>query len=328
MRPKYLIFTVLFILIGSGSLFFGLTSCQSVNDEKTQAVKNNTDTKNNTDSKDNTGSKKSNNNKKKTTTAVVSTPKEQIASLLTLEAGYEKAVEESLNRKSHQILDVWAVVKTMNGVINVLQSAQVKSKYFLEASVINSVEFLAPIDSILSKISGMFLMAYSIIVFQKMLLSLPIFFVLILIIPICALITVIMLWTYKDRAKIYKIAIASVVSALLIPFAIQLSINMSSLLGNKVMAKNINTLVTTIIEENGKEASAMENDIVRSKKTGNSIIKYMDKAKTLSETIIENVMDYIIIFLFIFVIIPILILLLILFLAIYGVRLILGKSVS
>jgi len=309
-------------------LSFGLISCQSVNDEKTQAVKDDTDSKKNTDSKNNTVSKKSNDNKKKATTAVVSTSKDKVAALLTLEAGYEKAVEESLNRKSHQILDVWAVVKTMNGVINVLQSAQVKSKYFLEASVINSVEFLAPIDSILSKISGMFLVAYSIIVFQKMLLALPIFFVIILIIPICALITVIMLWTYKDKAKIYKIAIASVLSAVLIPFAVQFSINMSSLLGNKVMAKNINTLVTTIIDENGKAASAMEDDIVRSKKTGNSIIKYMDRAKTLSETIIENVMDYIIIFLFIFVIIPILILLLVLFLVIYGVKLILGMKVS
>jgi len=327
MRPKYLIFTVLFILIGSGSLFLGLTSCQSVNDEKNQAVaKENTDGKKSNDNKK--SSEKSNDNKKKTATAVVSTTKGKIDTLLTLEAGYEKAVEESLNRKSHQILDVWAVVKTMNGVINVLQSAQVKSKYFLEASVINSVEFLAPIDSILSKISGMFLAAYSIIVFQKMLLALPIFFVIILIIPICALITLIMLWTYKDRAKIYKIVIASVVSALIIPFAIQISIDMASLLGNKVLAKNINTLVTTITEENGKAASAMEDDIVRSKKTGNSIIKYMDRAKTLSETIIENVMDYIIIFLFVFVIIPIMILLLILFLVIYGVRLILGKKVS
>jgi hypothetical protein len=327
MRVKYLIFTILFIVIGSGSLIFSLISCQSVNDEKTQAVKNTTDSKNTTDGKNTTGSKTSNNNKKKTTAAVVSIPKEKVAALLTSEVGYEKAVQESLNRKSHQILDVWEVVKTMNGVINVLQSAQVKSKYFSETSVINPVEFLAPVHNVLNKISGMFLVAYFVIIFQKMLLALPIFLVIILIIPICALITIIMLWTYKDRVKLYKILIASVLSALLIPFAIQLSINTSSLLGNKVMAKNINALVTTITEENGKAASAMEDDIVRSRKTGHSIIKYMDRVKTLSETIIENVMDYIIIFLFIFVVIPILILLLILFLAIYGVRLILGKQV-
>jgi len=326
MRPKYLIFTVLILLIiGSGSLFFGLVSCQSVNSEETQAVKDkdkdNTDTK-----KTANNTKKSTDNKKKTTTTAASTVKKELTALLTLEAGYEKGVEESLEKKSHQILDVWAVVKTMNGVINVLQSAQVKNKYFLEASAINSVELLAPIDSILTKISGMFLAAYSVVVFQKMLLSLPIFFVILLMIPICALIAIIMLWTYKDKVKIYKIAAASVIFAVLIPFAVQASINMASLMGNKVMARNINTLVTTIVGENGKAASAMENDIVRSGKTGNSIIKYMDRVKTLSETIIENVMDYIIIFLFIFVVIPILILLVIIFLAVYGVKLILGMQ--
>jgi len=327
MRPKYTIFTILFILIGSGSLFFGLTSCQSVNKEEVQAVKDkdSTDSKKSADNKKNADTKKGADTKKKATAAAASTPK-KVVSFLASEVDYEKAVRESLERKSHQILDVWGVVKTMSGVIDVLQSAQVKSKYFSEASAINPVEFLAPIDSILGKISGIFLAAYSVVVFQKMLLSLPIFLVLILIIPIGALITIIILWTYKDKTKLYKIAIASVLSTLLIPFAIQLSINTSSLVGNKIMAKNINTLVTTITEENGKAASAMEHDIIRSGKTGHSIVKYMDSVKTLSETIIENVMDYIIIFLFIYVVIPILILVLILFLAKYGVKLVLGKQ--
>jgi len=323
MRPKHLIFTVLLILIGSGSLFFGLTSCQSVNKEETQSVKDKD--KDSTDSKKSNDKKKSADSKKKATTAAESTPK-KVVSFLASEVDYEKAVRASLDRKSHQILDVWGVVKTMDGVINVLQSAQVKSKYFPEASVIHPVEFLAPIDSILGKISGMFLVAYSVIVFQKMLLSLPILLVLILIIPIGALITIIILWTYKDKTKLFKIAIASALCTLLVPFAIQSSINMASLLGNKIMAKNINALVKTITEENGKAAIAMEHDIIRSGKTGHSIVKYMDSVKTLSETIIENVVDYIVIFLFIFVVIPILILLLILFLAKYGVKLVLGKQ--
>jgi len=324
MRLKYIIFTVLFISIGSGSLFLGLTSCQSVNKEETQAAKDKD--KDSTDSKKSNDKKKSSDTKKKTTTAAASTSKGHIASLLNVEANYEKAVQESFNRKSHQILDVWAVVKTMSGVIDVLQSVQVKSKHFSEASEIKPAEFLAPIDSILSKISGMFLITYSVIAFQKMLLSLPILLVLILMIPICALIAIIMLWTYKDKTKLYKIAIVSVVSTLLIPFAIQFSINVPSFLGNKIMAKNIHSLVTTIVEENGKAAVAMEDDIIYSRKTGNSIIKYMDRAKTLSETIIENAMDYIAIVLFIFILIPIFILLLILFLVKYGVKLVLGKQ--
>jgi len=307
MRSNYLIFTILFILIGAGSLIFGLMSCQSVNNAKTQAVKENSENKE---------------NKAKTETAVLPRPRGQVASFLIPETGSEKGIQKSLNEKSHQILDVWAAVKSINGVINVLQSAQVKGNYFVEASV-NPLEFLAPIDSVFNKISGMYLGAYSVIVFQKMLLSLSAFLVFILIIPICALITIIILWTYKDKTKIQKIVIASVLITLIIPFAIPFSIDTSSLLGNKILAKNINTLVATI-EENGKTASAMEDDIIRSRKTGNSIIKYMDKVKTLSETIIENVINYYIIFLFIFIVIPILTLLLIFFLTRYVVRLILG----
>jgi hypothetical protein len=306
MKSNYLIFTILFILIGSGSFFFGLMSCQSVNNAKTEAVKDNKD----------------NQNKDKTEAAALSRPRGQVASFLIPETGSEKGVQKSLNEKSHQILDIWAAVKAINGVINVLQSAQVKGNYFVEASV-NPLEFLAPIDSVFDKISGMFLGAYSVIVFQKMLLSLSAFLVFILIIPICALVTIVILWTYKDKTKIYRIVIASALITLVIPFAIPFSIDTSSLLGNKVLAKNINTLVATI-EENGKAASAMENDIVRSRKTGNSIIKYMDGVSTLSETIMENAVNYYIIFLFIFIVIPILTLLLIFFLTKYVARLILG----
>jgi hypothetical protein len=312
MRSNFLIFTILFILIGAGSLTFGLISCQTVNDEKTAVV---------SDNKDNKGS---NENKGKTETVALPRPRGQVASFLIPETNSEKGVQKSLNKKSHQILDIWTTVKAMNGVINVLQSAQVRGNYFIEASV-NPIEFLAPIDSIFKKISGMFLGAYSVIVFQKMLLSLSGFLIFILIIPICALVTIVILWTYKDKSKIHKIVIASILITLIIPFAIPFSIDTSSLLGNKILAKNINTLVATI-EENGKTAIAMENDIVRSRRTGNSIINYMDRVKTLSETIIENAINYYIIFLFIFVVIPILTLLVIFFLTRYVVGLILGKK--
>jgi len=308
MRSNYLIFTILFVLIGAGSLSFGLISCQSVNNAKPQAAK---------DNKEGSGSKD------KAESAALPSPRGKVASFLIPETGSEKGVQKALNEKSHQLLDIWTAVKAMNGVVNVLQSAQVKGNYFVEASV-NPLEFLAPLDSTFKKISGMFLGAYSVIVFQKMLLSLSAFIIFILVIPICALVTIVILWTYKDKTKIYRIVIASALITLVIIFAIPLSINASSLLGNKVLAKNINTLVETI-EENGKAATAMENDIVRSRKTGNSIIKYTDRVKTLSDTIIENAINYYIIFVFIFIIIPILALLLIFFVTRYAARLILGK---
>jgi len=312
MRSNYLIFTILFILIGAGSLTFGLMSCQSVNSAKTVTA---------SDNNENKGSQE---NKDKTEAVASPRPRGQVASFLIPETQSDKGVQKSLNQRSHQILDIWAAVKAMSGVINVLQSAQVKGNYFIEASV-NPLEFLAPIDNIFKKISGMFFGAYSVIIFQKMLLSLSAFLIFILIIPICALVTIVILWTYKDRTKTLKIVIASVLITLIIIFAIPFSIDTSSLLGNKILAKNINTLVATI-EENGKTAIAMEEDIVRSRKTGNSIINYMGRVKTLSETIIENAINYYIIFLFIFVVIPILTILVIFFLTRYVVRLILGKK--
>jgi hypothetical protein len=96
-------------------------------------------------------------------------------------------------------------------------------------------------------------------------------------------------------------------------------------LGNKILAKNLTTL-TASIEENGKTASAMEDDIVRSRRTGNSIINYMGRVRTLSETIMENVINYYIVFLLIFIVVPVLTLLLIFFLTRYVARLILGKK--
>jgi len=311
MKSKYIIFTVLFILIGSGSLFFGLISCQSVNNAKSQAV---------TDNKDN----KEKDNKDKSNDAVVTRPRGQVSSFLIPEVTSEKGVQKSLSEESNQVLKVWAAVKSINGVINVLQSAQVKGNYFAEASV-NPLQFLAPLDSVFNRISGMLLGAYSVVVFHKILLSLSSLLVFILIIPLCALITIIILWTNKDKNKILKIVISSVLITLIIPFAIPLSISTSSLLGNNVLAKNINTLVTTI-EENGKTANAMEDDIIRSRRAGGSIINYMGRVSTLSETVMENAISYDIYFVLIFIVIPIITLLLIFFLTRYAVRLILGEK--
>jgi len=94
-------------------------------------------------------------------------------------------------------------------------------------------------------------------------------------------------------------------------------------MGNKILAKKINTL-TASLEENGKKAAAMENDIIKSRKTGNSIINYMTRVNNLSNEIMENAIDYNIICLFIFIFIPLLTLIFIFFLTRYAARLILS----
>lgn len=307
MKSKYILFTILFLLIGSGSFFFGLVSCQSVNDAKPKDAKENKENKE---------------NKEKTAASILSGPRSQVASFLIPEVESEKGVQKQLNEKAHQIYNVLDTVKTMNGVINILQSAQSKNNYFIEATV-NPLEALAPIDFAFKKVSGTLLWIYSALAFQKVLLSFSAFLIFILVIPICALVTIIILWTHKNKAKIYKIVIASVIISLVIPFAIPLSISTSSFMGNKILAKRINTL-TASLEANGKKAVAMENDIIRSRKTGNSIVNYMTRVTSLSDTIMEEAIDYNIICLFIFIFIPFITLIFIFFLTRYAARLILS----
>jgi len=309
MKAKYLIFTVLFLLIGCGSVFFGLISCQSVNNAQEQDAK---------DAKDGKGSKKSN-----TMNLLLTGSRGKTASLLIPEVDSDKGVQKALKEKSDQISSVLEIVKRMNGIINILQSAQTKNNYFIEGSV-NPLEFLAPVDFAFKNISGTLFWIYSALVFQKILLSFSAFLIFLFVIPICALVTIIILWTYKNKAKIYRIVIASVVISVIIPFAIPLSINASSFMGNKILAKKINTL-TVSIEENGKKAKTMENDIIRTKKTGNSIINFMGRAVTLSNAIIEDVINYNVICLFMLVFVPALTLLFIFFLTKYAAMLILGK---
>ncbi|MCL2758748.1 MAG: hypothetical protein FWD22_00840 [Treponema sp.] len=304
MKSKYLIFTILLIVIGCGSLFFGLISCQSVNTQTAQ------------DAKDPLSAQSG-------AQALLSRPRGPVSSFLVPEAVSEKGIQGALSGKSRQILDIWAVLKTMNGVINVLQSAQVRGNFFIESSV-NPMEFLAPVDSVLNKVSDMLLWAYSAVTFEKILLSTFGLLAFILLIPLCILIAIVTLWTCKDKAKIHKIVIVTLLISFVIPLAIPASIHASSFLGDKIFAKNVNTLVASI-EEKGKIAKTMEDDILRTRRTGNSIINFMPRARDLGNDIIGDVINYFIIFLFINIIIPILVMVIIFFLVRFTARIILNK---
>jgi len=243
--------------------------------------------------------------------------------LLIPDVSSEKGAQKPLFDKSNQILNVWTSLKTINGVVNVMRSAQVRGNFFIEGSV-NPAEFLSPTENALEKVSAMLLGAFSAVTFQKVLLSVAGYLVFIILIPLCALITLIILWTDKDKTKLHRIFISSVLISVIISIAIPVSIQVSSLLGNKIMAKEINTLVASM-EEKGKTAKTMEDDIARTRRTGNSLINYMPRVRDLSNAMIDDAVKYYIIFLFINIIFPILTLLLIFFLTRYVTRLILGK---
>jgi len=280
MKSNKLLFTILFVLIGCGSLLFGLISCQSVNSAKKH------------DPKD------------KSIASLLSGPRSTTASLLIPEVDSNKGVQKALKERALQIRNILDAVMTMNGAVDLLES-----------------EALAPIDFVLKRLTGTLLWIYSALAFQRVLLSFSAFLIFILIIPVCALVTIILLWRHKDKAKLYKIAIASAVISVVIIFAIPASVTASTFMCNKVLAKKINTL-TASIESNGKKAYALENEIVKAKKGANN--NFTTRAKNLSELVIEAAIDYNVISLFIFVFVPILVLIFIFFLTRYGVKLILA----
>jgi len=306
MKSKYIIYTLLLLLIGCSSFLFGLISCQTANG--TAAADTQT----------------SDGTKQDAPVSVLPKPRGAVSTLLIPEVNSEKGAQKPLLDKSNQVLNVWASLKTMNGVINVMQSAQVRGNFFIEGSV-NPAEFLTPTENALSKVSAMLLRTFSAVTFQKVLLSISGYLVFLILIPLCALITLIILWTHEDKTKLHRIFISSVMISVIIPFAIPASIQVSSLFGNKIMAKEISALVASI-EEKGNTAKTMEDDIARTRRTGNSIINFMPRVKDLSDSMIDDAVKYYIIFLFINIILPILTLLLILFLTMYVTRLILGKK--
>jgi len=292
------------MLIGCGSFLFGLISCQTANSASAE--------------QDKTANAQQD-------AQASSLPKTRgaVSTLLIPEISSEKGVQKPLFDKSNQILNIWTSLKTINGVINVMQSAQVRGGFFIEGAV-NPVQFLGPTENALEKVSAMLLRAFSAVTFQKVLLSVSGYLAFIILIPLCALISLIILWSHKDKTKLHKIFITSVMISVIISLAVPASVQVSSFLGNKVMAKEINTLVTSI-EEKGKTAKTMEDDIARTRRTGNSIINYMPRVKTLSEAMIDDAVKYYIIFLFINIIFPVLTLLLLFFLTLYVSRLIIGK---
>lgn len=277
MKSNKLLFTILFVVIGCGSLLFGLISCQSVNNAKKH------------DPKD------------KSIGAILSGPRGSAASLLIPEVDSNKGVQKALKERALQVRNVLDALMTMNGAVNLLHS-----------------DSLAPVDFVLKRLTATLLWVYSALAFQRVLMSFSAFIIFILIIPICALVTIIILWRHKDKAKLYKIAIASAVVSVVITFAIPISVSASTFMCNKILAKKINTL-TASIESNGKKALALENEILKPKKNTN----YYTRVNNLSGVIIEAAIDYNVISLFIFVFVPILVLIFIFFLTRYAVRLIL-----
>ncbi|MCL2440179.1 MAG: hypothetical protein FWD14_00415 [Treponema sp.] len=296
---RQIIFTVVLILIGGASFTFGLISCGSVNNVQTGAAPA---------AQGGAGAAQpAQGGAPEVRQSVLGS----VASFLLPELDADKGLQKDLAGKSKQIMDIWAVVKVTNGVINMLQSVQGAGS-----------ESLSPQDIILQKKSGFLSFAYSVVVFGKVLLMLSGYIIFLAVIPLCALITIIVIWTYKDRKRVHKIVISTVLISLVVIFAVPVAFHLSSLLDKHVLSHNVDSLVSSI-EAKGRSAESMDRNVAAARRQNGSIVSFIGNVKTLSNDLIEDVINYFIIFIFVFVIIPVLCLLAFFFFTRYAVRMIL-----
>jgi|TergutMp193P3_1026864.scaffolds.fasta_scaffold00406_19 hypothetical protein len=293
---KRVIFTIVLAVIGASSFFFGVKAFSLVNSGK-----------NREDVQDSQNVK----------------PRGAVAAFLIPDIERERGIQKKLTEKSKQVLGVWATLKVINGVINVLQSAQIGGSFFVEASV-NPLEFLAPIDNVLDRISNMLLWALGAILFEKILLAISGYVVFLIIIPVCALITIATIWTSKDKTKLRKTVIVSALVSLIVSFAIPISFQLSAIMETKILTNNVG-YVLSLINEKGDAAETMEREVTGLRRVGSSIINYMSNAKNLGNALIEDIINYFILFIFTSIVIPILTILGLYWITKYLAKIILGN---
>lgn len=247
-----------------------------------------------------------------------------VADMQSGNSAVENGIQYSLSEKSRKILNVWAVLKVVNGVINVLQSAEIGGSFFVEASV-NPLEFLSPVDNILDKLSDLLLWALGAVVMEKLILSISGLVVFKVIIPVCALLCVVTIWLQKEKTKLNRIIPVFVLLGLSISGAVPLSFWASSIIESKLFTGRVSNLIAEI-NDTGKDAEAMEGEVTGLKKIGKSILSFMTNAKSLADAIIEDMVDFVIIFLLTTIVIPILTVWGIIGVTKYFVKLLLGKG--
>jgi hypothetical protein len=300
---KRIISTVVLILIGLASFSVGLISCQTSKKPQTEQTRDKNTEADFTLIQGSSAIVKHGN--------IVKHGRD-IASVLIPDLKAEKGLQKALIEKSNHILSVWEYLKVTKGVGSILLAAQA-----------TGTEALSPADDIMGKLSNLLSWAFSLMLFWKILLTLSGYMIFLAVIPICVIIIIVLLWTYKDRKKVPKLIITTALISLLITFTVPLALYLSSVLDTKLLADNIETL-TASIDEKGKLAENMDRNVSAARRQSASIVSYIGNSKNLSNGMIEDVINYYMIFLFVYFFIPVVLIILIIFLARHFIKLILA----
>ena len=212
----------------------------------------------------------------------------------------EKSMQSILTEKSVQVFKVWATLKLVNGIINVLQSTQINAAIVS----VNPLEILAPFDNVFDKLSNLFLAALGAIVFAKILLSISVPAAFFIIIPLCIIVSIIAIWSNKDKRKVNKIVIVCVLISLIVPFAVPVSFMISNVIEEKLFTNNVEEILSSLGEKE-KLAENMEGELRNAGRISAAIANYLARAKEISNAIVKDIVNYIIIFMISNILIPI-----------------------
>jgi len=293
---KQIVSTVVLILIGCASLSIGLISCQTSGKTQTQQ----------------TQAKKSADQTVKQESAIVKQGR-GVASVLIPGLKADKGVQKTMLDKSAQVFSVWESLKMAKGAVSILLAAQA-----------TGTESLSPSDEIMGKLSGLLSWAFSLMLFWKILLTISSYMIFLVVIPVCVIIIIVLIWTYKDRKKVPKLIMTTALVSLVLTFTIPLALQLSSILDSKLLGNNVETLVSSITAK-GKSAETMDRNISAARRQSSSIVGFIAGAKNLSSGMIEDVINYYMIFIFVYLFVPLVLFILIFFLARYFIKFILSK---
>jgi hypothetical protein len=231
-----------------------------------------------------------------------------------------KTIHQSFSEKTDQLMKVWGSVKSVYGTINILYTTDVKAVY----PAANPLEVLVPTNNIFNRISNLFRWALTALILEKTLLALSVSLVLLILIPICALISIYFVWTYKNEKKLYRVAIVSVLICLVILLAVPICLKLSTITDEKILSRNVNNIISSL-EETEENAGKFNSELRRFRRTEASINSYLSTSNDLSNTVIKDSISYLQIFFMINILIPVLIFIILYKVTRFSIKLIMKK---
>jgi hypothetical protein len=231
-----------------------------------------------------------------------------------------KSIHQSFNEKTDQLMSVWGTVKSVYGTINILYTTDVKAVY----PAANPLEVLVPTNNILNKISGLFRWALTLLIFEKTLLTFSVTLVFLVLIPICALISIFLLWTYRNEKKLHRLVISSVLICLVITIAVPVSFKLSTIADEKILSQNVTNIISSL-EETEKNAGTFNSELRRFRRAEASINSYLSTSNDLSGMVIKDSTNYLQIFFLAYILIPVIILIVLYKLTRFFIKLIMKK---